>query len=130
MKSENFNYPTANRDTEPYWHGLRRRQLLYQWCGSCEKAVFHPRAACPYCWQGSLQWRSSCGIGRIYSFSETWRGPEEGCNIFAIVELLEDFFMFGQVQAKTGEIAIGTLVKVIYEDVTSDLTLAKFRRID
>jgi hypothetical protein len=127
MSGDTQCYPVTSPETEPFWAGLRRNELLYQWCEPCGRVVFHPRAACPYCWRASLAWRKSAGRGHLYSFSETWPSRGGACRIFAIARLAEGFYMFAELQAQAGEASIGAAITTVYDAVAPDLTLAKYR---
>lgn len=65
--------PTIIALTEPFWNAAADGRLLIQRCGSCGKAVFYPRALCPYCWSDDLDWEQASGAGRLKSFSEVFK---------------------------------------------------------
>jgi uncharacterized OB-fold protein len=41
--------PVSDVDSQFYWAGLTREQLLIQECGVCHKRRFPPMPSCPYC---------------------------------------------------------------------------------
>ena len=56
-------------DTEPFWEATREHELRYQVCAACEGVVFYPRRHCTHCTSTELTWRTSAGLGTIYTFS-------------------------------------------------------------
>jgi len=61
--------PLVNNWARPFWDGTREEKLLIQKCADCQKYVFYPRMACPYCFSDNLEWVEACGRGTIYSFT-------------------------------------------------------------
>jgi uncharacterized OB-fold protein len=61
--------PLVNNWARPFWDGTREEKLLIQKCADCEKPIFYPRMACPYCFSDSLEWVEASGKGTIYSFT-------------------------------------------------------------
>ena len=41
--------PIPDRDTQPYWDGTARHQLLVQHCQRCGQWIWQPRPLCPSC---------------------------------------------------------------------------------
>lgn len=41
--------PSPDVDSQFYWDGLARNELLVQECGACHKRRFPPMPSCPYC---------------------------------------------------------------------------------
>ena len=56
-------------DTAAFWAATKERKLTYQQCDGCGTVVWHPRAHCTGCLDGTLRWRTSQGRGVVYSFS-------------------------------------------------------------
>ena len=56
-------------DTAEFWRGTKNKEFRYQQCANCGTIVWHPRAHCTGCVDGDLQWHTSAGLGKIYSFS-------------------------------------------------------------
>lgn len=59
--------PTPDVDSQFYWDGLARSQLLLQECSSCHNRRFPPMPSCPYC--GSTGFEiGEAAKGTIYSW--------------------------------------------------------------
>ena len=61
--------PVADGDSQPFWEGVARRELLIQRCDACQRYVFYPRSHCPHCFGDSLSWVQATGAGTIYSYA-------------------------------------------------------------
>ena len=59
----------AELDTADFWRATKQQRFDYQQCVNCGTVVWHPRAHCTGCVQGELEWKSSAGLGEIYSYS-------------------------------------------------------------
>jgi uncharacterized OB-fold protein len=81
--------PAINQDTEFFWEGARRGELLIQRCTSCKKLRHPPRAMCGEC--GSLEWDTvrASGRGEVYSFVVYHHPPLPGFRLPYVVALVE-----------------------------------------
>ncbi len=59
--------PASDVDSQFYWDGLTREQLLLQECGICHKRRFPPMPSCPYCGAVETLVREASG-GTVYSW--------------------------------------------------------------
>jgi uncharacterized OB-fold protein len=59
----------AELDTADFWRATKQKRFDYQQCVNCGTVVWHPRAHCTGCVQGELEWKTSAGLGEIYSYS-------------------------------------------------------------
>lgn len=113
--------PVPNADTRPFWDACNRNELLYQHCRSCDRPQFYPRAVCSHCSGCDLEWKTSCGLGVVYSFTVNHRAPNPAFEpdapyVIALVDLDEGLRMMMNVQGCAPEaVRIGARVKVIFE---------------
>ena len=56
-------------DTSEFWAATAGQEFRYQVCQDCGTVVWHPRSHCTGCVGGTLEWRTSAGLGTIYSYS-------------------------------------------------------------
>ncbi len=94
--------PLIDRDSAPFWEGLREHKFQLMECTDCRHIFFPPRVVCPECWGSSLSWRQAGGGGVIYSFTTVEAGAtaafaartpytialvtlEEGCRVFGML---------------------------------------------
>jgi uncharacterized OB-fold protein len=94
----------ATEISRPFWAGANECRLVIQRCAdpACGKAVFYPRACCPFCQGPDLTWFKASGTGRIISHTTIFRTHHEGFDsevpyVFAAVELSEGPCIYAQV---------------------------------
>jgi uncharacterized OB-fold protein len=66
--SAGFPVPVPDRDTEPFWEGCRRRELLIQRCGRCGAWLWQPRPVCSRCQTPDPVWTRVAGDGVVASW--------------------------------------------------------------
>jgi uncharacterized protein len=125
--------PPVTSLNQPYWDGLKNRELKLQRCDACGKVWYPPSPLCPGCWSRNFTWTRLSGRGRVNSWvifhQSYFRGfdNEIPYNV-AEVELDEGpRVLTNLVGVKNDEISVGMAVEIVYDDVTSEMTLAKFR---
>lgn len=121
----------------PYWDSLKEEAMQLQRCTACEKFVFYPRALCPHCGSRELAWQRVSGRGRLHSFCIPHRHPHPAFQpalpyVVAMVELDEGVrLMTNLVEVEPDPAKLMPLidrpVEVVYDRVTDDVTLPKFR---
>jgi uncharacterized OB-fold protein len=125
--------PAISSLNKPYWEGLRRRELLLQKCDACGKVWYPPSPLCPGCWSRKFSWTRLCGRGRVNSWvvfhQSYYRGYDNELpyNV-AEVELEEGpRLLTNLVEVGNAEIRAGMAVEIVFDDVTDEITLAKFK---
>lgn len=119
--------PPANPDTEAYWDGLKRGELLLQQCTACHAYRHYPQPMCPYCHSMDYQWTPSKRLGRIYSWTETHHAFNPGFKgelpyILVTVDLDEGVRLNAQLRdADIDELKIGRESRVDFEVGNGDL---------
>lgn len=126
--------PYIHSETKAYWEGARAHEFLIRKCRSCGRHHFYPRDFCPTCFSFDVEWVRASGRGTIHSFTICHR-PAQGFekelpyNI-VLVELEEGVRMMSTVVlCPPDDLAIGMAVEVVYDDVTPEVTLPKFRPV-
>ncbi len=127
--------PPIDDDTRAYWAGLARGELLLQHCRDCSHVQFYQRALCGRCLGARLEHRPASGHGTIYSFSTVYRPPspefkDDVPYTVILVELAEGPRMLSTlVDAPPEAVRIGQAVQVVYDPVTPEITLPRWRRV-
>ena len=122
-----------DEESRGYWEALARHELYFQRCRDCGTKRFYPRALCPRCLSSATEWVRASGWGTVYSFTVTHQNQAPGFReelpyVLAIVELDEGVRMMTNVVGCAPDaVRIGMPVQVVIEDVTAEITLAKFR---
>jgi uncharacterized OB-fold protein len=126
--------PLPTPETRPFWEAARRHELQLRCCRACGRHHFYPRAACPHCLSGELEWQRASGRGTLHTFTVVHRGqrdfPLGAPYVIAIVELAEGPRLMTNlvgVAADPKAIRIGMPVEVTFEDVSPDVALPRFR---
>ena len=123
--------PNVSELSRPWWNASREGRLLLPRCKDCHRHFFRPEVACTHCFSLNWEWVEACGRGTLYSYSEIHRPPVQGFKtpaVFAIVELEEGVAMFSNiVQCAPEQLVIGMPLQVVFEAVTPQITLPKFR---
>jgi uncharacterized OB-fold protein len=65
--------PLPDRDSKPFWRGLREGALRVQRCSSCHALRWPPRELCNRCHGFASEWIALSGRGRIVSWVRTHR---------------------------------------------------------
>ncbi len=125
--------PHLDEENRPWWEAMKRHELYIQKCRDCGDIRYYPRALCTSCLSPRTEWIRAKGHGKVYTFTTTYQNQAAGFReslpyIMAYVELDEGLKMLTNlVECRPEEVKIGMPVEVVYEDVTPEVTLAKFR---
>jgi uncharacterized OB-fold protein len=125
--------PVPNQDNEGFWDACRRHELRLQRCRRCRTFRHHPRPMCPGCNSTEYEWAAVSGRGVLYTFTIVHDPtlpafqPQIPYNV-AVVQLEEGPFMVTNiVGCATDQIRIGMAVAVEFEDLSSTVSLPRFR---
>lgn len=125
--------PVPDIDTKEFWEGCKRHQLLLPKCQDCGTYRFPPGPMCPQCRSTRTQWAVASGRGKVYSWVVVHHpilpifAPEVPYAV-ALIELEEGVRMASNiVDCRPQDIRADMPVEVVFEDVTSEVTLPKFR---
>lgn len=137
MKESEFRIiPEVNELTKPYWEGAAQGKLMLQKCCTCGLLRHPPSVLCPECWNQPAEWVSASGYGVIYSYTIVTHAVHRSVegkvpyNV-VLVELDEGARMVSSiVDAPPEEILIGGKVSVVFEILTPEIGLPKFRLVD
>lgn len=117
----------------PFWDALKAHELRVQKCAGCGTLRFVPKEICPRCGSQLADWTPVSGRGRVYTFTVIHRGPTpayqaEAPYVIAHVELEEGPRVISNlVGCDSGDVHIGMPVEVVFDDVSDDWTLYRFR---
>jgi uncharacterized protein len=90
---------SAGGPQKHYFAALAQGQFVLQRCGDCERHVFYPRVACPYCGSAALRWVKPAGTGTVYSLTTVRRAQDEGGDYnISLVDLDEGVRMMSRVE--------------------------------
>jgi uncharacterized OB-fold protein len=127
--------PRPNRLSAPYWEGAKAHELRLQRCSDCGAWRFPPSERCGECLSVNYEWQAASGRGRVWSWIRMWQKyypafEAEIPYLVAYVELEEGpKIMTNLVGVSEEDIACDMAVEVVFDDVTPEWTLAKFRLV-
>lgn len=61
--------PKPDALTQPYWDGVRQRELRIQQCGACGHVWHPPLYRCPQCHGADVKWVAASGKATLYSYT-------------------------------------------------------------
>jgi len=127
--------PRIDEESKGFWEGCQRHQLYVQKCRDCGVFRYYPRALCPRCLSGKIEWVLSSGKGTVYTFTVTYQNQAPGFRdslpyVMAYVELEEGVrLLTNVVDCPPEQVKIGMPVEVTFDDVTPEVTLPKFKPV-
>jgi uncharacterized protein len=125
--------PLHRETSRPFWEGARRHELVMPRCRRCDRLFFYPREVCPVCLAGEIDWLQVSGRGHLYSFTVIHQPAnpafrEDTPYIYALVQLAEGPRMIANlVDCPPEDARIDMRVVAVFDDVTPEVTLVKFR---
>jgi uncharacterized protein len=125
--------PHIDEESRPWWEAAQRHELYIQKCRDCGDLRFHPRTLCTSCLSSRTEWVRCKGTGKIYTFTVTNQNQAAGFRdslpyVMAWVEVDEGLKMLTNiVDCPPEQVKIGMPVEAVFDDVTPEVTLVKFR---
>jgi uncharacterized OB-fold protein len=131
MASSEYNkpLPAISSLNKPYWDGLKNRELRLQRCDECGAIWYPPSPLCPACWSRKFTWTRLSGRGRVSSWVVFFRGYDDALP-YNVAEVQLDEgprLLTNLIGVANDHIRAGMPVEVVFDDVTPEITLAKFK---
>jgi len=120
-------------EMRPFWEAARRHELVVQRCRGCGTPRFPARDICSRCLSREAEWAPVSGRGTVFSYTVMHQvyHPAFAAEVpyaVIVVELEEGARLLSNlVGCPVGDIAPGMPVEAVFEDVTPEVTLPKFR---
>ncbi len=127
--------PRPTPETEAWWEGCRKHELLLQRCVDCSEFQFYPRIVCTTCSGDKLEWVKAGGQGTILTFTIVRRPVSEAYAadvpyVVALIKLDEGPTMMSNVvQCDPETLQIGDPVQVVFEDWSKEISIPQFRPV-
>jgi uncharacterized OB-fold protein len=126
--------PKPTPESQPFWQGALRGELLLQRCDDCATVYFYPRAACPGCLSPAVQWFAASGRGTLYSFVINHRAPRKfpvtPPYVVGLVALAEGPRLMSRivdVEPDPRTLRCDMSLEVVFEHISADIALPHFR---
>ena len=130
--------PAPNPDTKPFWDACKNHELRAQQCSACGRFRWPPQGVCPSCYSWDFEWAKLAENGTVCSFVVVHYAsvPAFADDIpYVIAQITIDgtgnqvILTSNVIDCPWEEVKVGMAVRVVYDDVTPEYTLAKFRPI-
>jgi uncharacterized OB-fold protein len=124
--------PRGDPLTQPYWEGVRRRELLIQACRTCS-AVWHPPLhRCPACHGTDVVWKPVSGHAALYSYTVVHHAPHVAVAdrlpyVVALATLDEGpRVVCNLMNCARQDIRIGMRLRLCFEEIAPGILLPQF----
>jgi|TARA_Y100000294_G_C8376234_1_gene264813 hypothetical protein len=125
--------PENPAPTRPYWDAAKRHELVQPRCKRCNDFFWYPREQCPNCFSQDIEWVTVSGKGKVYAYTIVYQTGhpafQEGApHVLAAIDLEEGTRLISNViGCPVEEVKIDMPVTVVFDDVTPEWTLPKFK---
>lgn len=116
--------PQPTVDSQPFWEGCQREQLMLQHCTDCGHVFYYARRLCPACGGMQLSWQASSGKGQVYSYSQVqvaFQGPHWQSQLpytVVLIDLEEGPRMLSRWHGPKGQVPqVGQRAQVTFPEV-------------
>jgi uncharacterized OB-fold protein len=126
--------PRITPDNQDFWEAVRRHELALQRCEACGRFRYPPSPVCPDCLSERFAWTPVSGRGTVTTWVVFHKPyfPSFADEIpyhVVQVELEEGPRLTANlVDVPNDQIRVGLPVEVVFDDVTPEVTLPRFRR--
>ncbi|MBI2907078.1 MAG: OB-fold domain-containing protein [Chloroflexi bacterium] len=125
--------PIPGMDNEEFWRRVRQHELVLQHCKDCGAYTHPPAPTCTSCASPNREWVKASGKGEVHTYVTTVQAvfaAIQGRVPWTVVDVqLEEgvHIISNMVDCPPEMLKIGLPVEVVFEDVTPEATLYKFR---
>ena len=127
--------PMADAITLPWWEAAAEHRLVVQRCTACGHTRLPPAPVCSECRSADSDWKEVPGRGEVYTYTTVHRPIAVGQElpfIIAVIALTDSGglrMISNLVDVKPGELEIGAAVEVVWEDMSAELAVPRFRMV-
>lgn len=124
--------PDVTPEMRPFFAAARRRELVVQRCNDCGALRFPAREICSGCLSSKSEWVTVSGRGEVFSFNVMHQIYHPGFATevpyaVVVIRLAEGPKMNSNlIGVSPHDIRVGMPVRVVFEDLTDEVTLPKF----
>lgn len=123
--------PSPTPETKEFWDGLKQHELRVMYCAACDSSYLYPRRNCPTCLAPG-EWRQASGKGKLHTYMIAHQPARnfEAPYVIAVIELDEGPRLMSNivgVEPDPAKLPVDMPVAIVFDDVTEEITLPKFR---
>ena len=134
--SETYSKPLPALDglTKEFYNWCRRGDLRFQRCSACQAWRHVPRPMCAACGSFEWTWQRSSGRGTVFSWTVAERPMHPAFQDDVpyaplVIEMEEGVRLVSEMlDCSPDELEIGMPVELVFDHVTPEITLPKFKR--
>jgi 3-oxo-4,17-pregnadiene-20-carboxyl-CoA hydratase alpha subunit len=125
--------PLADAVTLPWWQAAAEHRLVVQRCTACGRTRLPPAPVCAACRSTEADWREVPGRGEVYTYTVVHRPIAAGQplpTVIAVIALEEAGgvrMISNLVEVEPEAVRIGMPVELVWEDMSADLAIPRFR---
>ena len=127
--------PVPQVESDLYWEKCKEHELWLRYDNDAEQAYFYPRDISPITFSRNTSWVQASGKATLYTYAIVHRAPHPGFVgdvpfVTALVELEEGPIMPTNIvmdDPTPEKLQIGMALEVVFEDITDDISLPKFK---
>ena len=128
--------PAPNRDTQPFWDACHNHELRAQRCSACGRFRWPPQGVCPACYSWDFEWTRLPDTATIESYVVVHYVslPAFADDVpYVVAQIIIDgteghvILTSNVVDHPWEEVRVGMPLRVVWDDVTPEFTLPKFR---
>lgn len=128
--------PVPDHQSAPFWQACREHRLALQKCGGCGTFRYPPRPVCPSCRSRGVEWTNLSGRGTVFSWITVVHPvprevyAQDVPYVVALIDLEEGTRIASNIiGCDPAAVHGGMAVEVVFDDVTPEVTLPKFRPV-
>jgi uncharacterized OB-fold protein len=125
--------PLADATTLPFWQAAAEHRLVVPRCNRCGRTRLPPAPVCPECRSADADWHQVPGRGEVFTYTVVHRPIAAGQPLPCVIAViaLEDAggvrMISNLVGVDAAAVAIGLPVELVWEDMSAELSVPRFR---
>ncbi len=125
--------PRPREIEKPYWDGLKKHEIWLQKCRDCGQIWFPPHFGCPKCLSTNWDWVRASGKGKVWSWGVFYQlyfksfAQDIPYNVVQVTLDEGPDVISNMVECKNEDIKCDMRVEAVFDDVTPEVTLLKFK---
>ena len=123
--------PNVDGADRPFWQGLRQREVRVQRCQDCGACQLPAARFCARCRSEISEWHAVAPRGVVETWCVFHRGYFDGLEVpYTVIQVQLDCgvrLFSNPVEVEASALRIGLPVEAVFEDVTLEITLLKFK---
>ncbi len=132
--------------TQGYWDALREHRMVLQRCQSCQTFQHPPDRTCRFCLGEEMAWEEVSGKGTLYTYvivTQSILGPWRGHDPYNVIQVLPDevdpasvsvhnnatynVVYSNAVEVESEDLEVGMAMEAVFDDVTDDVTILRWK---